>query len=167
CYVTPVLFGDFFEGVIAVLPEHPAMAQLASQWSGALGYALHGFVTLPFWLVVAGFLVALVGYVIKPEWPPAIYARLGIVRRVLDNKYYADWFNEEVIARFGRALGRGFWQAGDRGIIDGLIVNGSARVVGMVAALSRHLQSGYIYHYALAMILGMIVFLTFFVLTVL
>ena len=86
---------------------------------------------------------------------------------MLDNKYYADWFNEEVIARAARCIGHGFWKGGDRGLIDGLIVNGSARVVGMVAAVSRHLQSGYIYHYAFAMIIGMLALLTFFVMTVL
>ncbi len=97
--------------------------------------------------------------------PAAIARSLAPIYRLLDNKYYFDWFNEHVIARLARALGRGLWQGGDRGIIDGLIVNGSARLVGWVAAATaRLLQSGYIYHYAFAMIIGIMVFLTFFVL---
>ena len=86
--------------------------------------------------------------------------------KLLDNKYYADWFNEQVLGRLALGIGRGLWQGGDRGLIDGIFVNGSARVVGWVAAVSRHLQTGYIYHYAFAMIIGIMAFLTFFVLTV-
>lgn len=165
-FIDPLLFGNFFNGVITVLPEHPAMDSLASSWTDWVAYALHGFATLPFWLVVAGFVVAWYCYIVNPRVPAAIQKNLAFVNRVLDNKYYADWFNEQVIARGARCLGHGFWKGGDRGLIDGLIVNGSARVVGIVAALSRHLQSGYIYHYAFAMIIGMMALLTFFVLAV-
>jgi NADH-quinone oxidoreductase subunit L len=84
---------------------------------------------------------------------------------VLENKYYADWFNEQVLARGARCLGHGLWQGGDRGIIDGLI-NGSARLMGWFSSVTRHVQSGFIYHYAFAMIIGIMAFLTFFVLTV-
>ena len=165
-FAEPILFGDFFDGIIAVLPEHPAMAELASHWHGWVAYALHGFVTVPFWLMIAGLVVAWYCYVVNPALPPKIYSALSGVNRVLENKYYADWFNEQVIARFARCLGHGLWQTGDRSLIDGLVVNGSARVVGWVAAISRHLQSGYIYHYAFAMIIGIMALLTFFVLTV-
>ncbi|MFA5521363.1 MAG: NADH-quinone oxidoreductase subunit L [Castellaniella sp.] len=166
-FADPVLFGGYFDKVIAVLPQHPAMTTMAADWHGWMAYGVHGFMTLPFWLVVAGFVISWYGYVINPALPRAIHQRLGVISRVLDNKYYADWFNEQVLARFTRCLGHGLWKGGDAGLIDGLIVNGSARVVGMVAALSRHLQSGYVYHYAFAMILGMMALLTFFVLTVL
>lgn len=166
-FIDPLLFNGFFDGVIAVSSIHPAMGELATHWSDWVGYALHGFVTVPFWLMVAGFVVAWYCYVINPRVPAAIHAKLSFVNKVLDNKYYADWFNEQVLARIVRGLGHGFWKGGDRGLIDGLMVNGSARVVGMVAALSRHLQSGYIYHYAFAMIIGIMALLTFFVLTVL
>ncbi|NYT43402.1 NADH-quinone oxidoreductase subunit L [Alcaligenaceae bacterium] len=162
-FVDPLLFDGFFDGVIAVLPAHPAMAELAGHWHDWVAYALHGFVTLPFWLVVAGFVVAWYCYLINPRVPAAIHSSLSGINRILDNKYYADWFNEQVVARGARALGHGFWKAGDRALIDGLVVNGSAKVVGMVAALSRHLQSGYIYHYAFAMIVGIMALLTFFV----
>ncbi len=165
-FAEPILFGDFFDGVIAVLPEHPAMATLAGHWHGWIAYALHGFVTVPFWLMVAGLVVAWYCYLLNPALPPKIYGALSGVNRVLENKYYADWFNEQVIARSARCLGHGFWQTGDRSLIDGLVVNGSARVVGWVAAVSRRLQSGFIYHYAFAMIIGIMALLTFFVLTV-
>jgi len=164
--VEPMLFGGFFDGVISVLPEHPAMAEMASHWHGWMAYALHGFVTLPFWLMVGGLAVAWYCYMVNPAVPAAIRRSLSSVYKVLENKYYADWFNEQVLSRLALALGRGLWQGGDRGLIDGVIVNGSARVVGWLAAISRHLQSGFIYHYAFAMIIGIMAFLTFFVLTV-
>lgn len=166
CFIDPLLFGAFFNNVIAVLPAHPAMAELAEHWHGWMAYALHGFMTLPFWLMIAGLVVAWYCYVINPKVPAAIHSKLSGINRVLDNKYYADWFNEQVLARCARGLGRGLWQAGDRGLIDGVMINGSARVVGWVASVSRHLQSGYIYHYAFAMIIGIMALLTFFVLTV-
>ncbi|MBJ7263349.1 MAG: NADH-quinone oxidoreductase subunit L [Burkholderiaceae bacterium] len=162
--VEPMLFGSFFDRVITVLPQHGAMAELAEHWHGWLAYALHGFVTVPFWLVVAGAAVAWYCYLINPKVPAAIHSRLSFVIRILENKYYVDWFNEEVISRGARLLGRGLWQAGDRGLIDGVLVNGSARSVGWFAALTRHLQSGYIYHYAFAMIIGIMALVACFVL---
>jgi len=165
-FIEPLLFGDWFNGVIERLPEHPAMAQLAHHWHGWVAFALHGFGTLPFWLMVAGLAAAWYGYLINPALPAAIARGLAGVNRVLENKYYVDWVNEQIICRFARCLGVGLFKGGDRGLIDGVIVNGSARVVGWVAAVSRHLQSGYIYHYAFAMIVGLLVFLSVFVLRV-
>lgn len=165
-FVDPLLFNGYFSGVIANLPSHPAMADLAEGWHGWLAYGLHGFITLPFWLVVAGFVICWYCYMVNPAVPAAIKSKLSGLNTVLENKYYADWFNEQVIMRGARCLGRGLWQKGDRGFIDGVLVNGSAHVVGMVAAVSRHIQSGYIYHYAFAMIIGILAFLTYFVLMV-
>ncbi|NYT38268.1 NADH-quinone oxidoreductase subunit L [Allopusillimonas soli] len=165
-FIDPLLFDGYFEGVIATLPQHPAMEDLAHHWHGWVAFALHGFTSLPFWLMIAGLVVAWYCYLVNPSVPAAIHSRLSFINRILDNKYYADWFNEQVIARGARALGRGFWRAGDRGLIDGVMVNGSARVVGWVAAVGRHLQSGYIFHYAFAMIIGIMALITFFVLTV-
>jgi NADH-quinone oxidoreductase subunit L len=163
--VDPMLFGKFFDGVIKVLPQqHPAMHVLSEEWHGWVAYGLHAFQTLPFWLVVAGFVISWYCYLINPKVPAAIKANLSGVNKILENKYYVDWFNEQVIARGLRCLGRGLWQTGDRGIIDGILINGSARVVGWVAAISRHLQSGFIYHYAFAMIIGVMALVTFFVL---
>ncbi|UDG76828.1 NADH-quinone oxidoreductase subunit L [Achromobacter sp. 77] len=163
--VDPMVFGKFFDGVIKVLPQqHPAMHVLSEEWHGWVAYGLHAFQTLPFWLVVAGFVISWYCYLINPKVPAAIKANLSGVNKILENKYYVDWFNEQVIARGLRCLGRGLWQTGDRGIIDGILINGSARVVGWVAAISRHLQSGFIYHYAFAMIIGVMALVTFFVL---
>lgn len=163
--VDPMLFGKFFDGAIKVLPlQHPAMHVLSEEWHGWVAYGLHAFRTLPFWLVVAGGVISWYCYLINPKVPAAIKSRLSGVNKVLENKYYVDWLNEQVIARGLRCLGRGLWQTGDRGIIDGFLINGSARLVGWVAAVSRHLQSGFIYHYAFAMIIGVMALVTFFVL---
>ncbi|MFY3863034.1 NADH-quinone oxidoreductase subunit L [Achromobacter xylosoxidans] len=162
--VDPMLFGKFFNGVITVLPKHPAMHELHEEWHGWVAFGLHAFQTLPFWLVVAGAVIAWYCYLINPKVPAAIKSSLSGVNKVLENKYYVDWVNEQIIARGLRCLGRGLWQTGDRGIIDGLLINGSARVVGWVSAISRHLQSGFIYHYAFAMIIGIMALVTFFVL---
>ncbi|NYT76693.1 NADH-quinone oxidoreductase subunit L [Alcaligenaceae bacterium] len=165
-FIDPLLFDGYFGNAIVNLPQHPAMAELAHHWDGWVAYAIHGFSTVPFWLMIAGLVVTWYCYLINPRVPAAIKNNLSFLYRVLENKYYADWFNEQVMARGTRMLGRGFWQAGDRGLIDGLMVNGSARLVGWVSAVSRHLQSGYIFHYAFAMIVGIMAFISFFVLTV-
>ncbi len=162
--IKPMLFGDFFSGVITVFKDHPAMATLAAHFHGWLEFGLHGFVTLPFWLVVAGAVIAWYTCLYRPQAGAALRRNLSGIVRILENKYYFDWFNENVIARGAKALGRGLWQGGDRGLLDGIIINGSARVVGMIAAVSRHLQSGYIYHYAFSMIVGVLALITFFVL---
>jgi len=162
--VDPMLFGGFFDGVIKVLPQHPAMHELGEEWHGWVAFGLHAFQTVPFWLVVAGAVIAWYCYLVNPKVPAAIKSSLSGIYKLLDNKYYVDWINEQVIARGARCLGHGLWQTGDRGLIDGVVVNGSARVVGWVAAVSRHLQSGYIYHYAFAMIIGIMALVTFFVL---
>ncbi|MGB6007586.1 NADH-quinone oxidoreductase subunit L [Castellaniella sp.] len=165
-FVDPLLFNGYFGKSITVLTQHPAMAALAEEWHGWVGFGLHGLTSVPFLLLLAGFVVAWYCWLINPAVPAAIARAFAPVYRLLDNKYYFDWFNEQVLARFARNLGRGLWQGGDRGIIDGIVVNGSARLVGAAAATTRLLQSGYIYHYAFAMIIGIMVFLTFFVLMV-
>jgi NADH-quinone oxidoreductase subunit L len=161
--IDPLLFGKFFQGAITVLPQHPAMHALGEEWHGWVDFGLHAFTTLPFWLVVAGAVIAWYCYLVNPKVPAAIKSNLSGINAILENKYFVDWFNEQVIARAARGLGRGLWQAGDRGLIDGLI-NGSARLVGWVAGVSRHLQSGFIYHYAFAMIIGILALVTYFVL---
>ena len=164
-FIDPLLFGGYFKNSIAVLPQHPAMADLAEHWHGWVAYALHGFTSTAFWLMIAGLVVAWYCYLINPKVPAAIQRNLAGLNTLLNNKYYADWFNEQIIARGARCLGRGLWQGGDRAMIDGFI-NGSARVVGWTAAIGRLVQSGFIYHYAFAMIIGIMALITFFVLTV-
>ncbi|GAP35585.1 NADH-quinone oxidoreductase subunit L [Piscinibacter sakaiensis] len=159
--IQPMLYGDFLKDAITVdTARHPAMAELAEGFHGALAMALHGLTTLPFWLAAAGVATAYVFYLVKPEIPAAIQARTGLINRILENKYYFDAFNEKVLSAGARLLGRGLWKGGDVGVIDGALVNGSARAVGGIAALVRTVQTGYLYWYALVMILGVIGLMT-------
>ena len=161
--IDAMLFGDFFKNVIFVdAARHPAMQQLRDHYHGAVAMGLHGFVTLPFLLMIAGVVLAWFFYLVRPDIPAAIKVRLSAVYTLLENKYYMDRINEVVFAGGARLLGRGLWKAADQGLIDGLIVNGSARVVGWVARASRLLQTGYIYHYAFAMLVGVAIVLFFF-----
>jgi len=162
--IQPMLFGDFLRDAITVdLARHPAMEELAHEFHGALAMAGHGLLTPPFWLALSGVLVAWWFYMKQPSIPAAIKARSGLLMRVLENKYYMDWINENLIAAGARLLGRGLWKGGDQGLIDGLAVNGSARVVGVFATLTRFFQSGYLYHYALVMIVGVLALMTWFI----
>jgi NADH-quinone oxidoreductase subunit L len=156
-YVTiqPMLFGDFFKGAIVNdIARHPAMLELASHFHSAGGMAMHSLQTVPLWLAVAGVVTAWWFYLKQPAIPAAIKARFAWIYRLLDNKYYMDWFNEHVLAAATRRVGIGLWKGGDVGLIDGALVNGSARAVGAVAQLTRLLQTGYLYFYALVMLLG-------------
>ena len=160
----PILFGDFFEGVIVVDgTSHHAMAELAEEIHGWLPMALHGFTGLPFWLALAGVVSSWYMYMINPALPAAIKRAFGPVYRLLENKYYMDWFNEHVLAHGARLLGTGLWKGGDRVLIDGALVNGSARTVGWIAGVVRKVQTGYLYQYALVMILGIFLLMTYFV----
>ena len=161
-YITiqPMLFGEFMKDSIAVdATRHPAMDDLASNFHGAAAMAWHGLTSLPFWLALAGVVIAWYFYVRAPSIPAAIKRRLEPVYVLLDNKYYIDWFNENILARAMRQIGTGLWQRGDIGIIDGAI-NGSARGIGGAAALTRLLQNGYLYWYALVMIVGVVGLMT-------
>jgi len=158
--IGPLLYGDFFKDAIFVdLVKHPAMEEMAKAFHGAGAMALHGLRTLPFWLAVAGVVTAYVFYMVKPEIPTAIKARFGFINQLLENKYYLDWFNENVLARAARLAGTGLWKGGDEAVIDGAI-NGSARAMGGLAAIGRTLQTGYLYWYALVMIMGVIGLMT-------
>ena len=161
--IEPMLVGDFFKGVITVLPSHPAMAEIAGHFHGWVAMATHGVVTLPFWLAVAGVAFAYYCYLINPALPAAIRAATGGINRLLENKYYMDRINEVVFAGGARLLGTGLWKAGDQVLIDGIAVNGPARLTGWIASLARLVQSGLIYHYAIAMIAGIAVLLWWFV----
>ena len=116
--------------------------------------ALHALATPPFWLAAAGVLTAWVFYIAKPTIPSAIRVRCGPIYALLENKYYFDRFNEIVFAQGARLLGRGLWKGGDVSVIDGIIVNGSARLVGVIARATRFLQTGHLYQYAFVMIVA-------------
>ena len=154
--IGPMLFGEFFkDSIIVDAARHPAMASLGTAFQGAAAMALHSVMTLPFWLALAGVVSAWWFYLKQPAIPAAIKARFAWAYRLLDNKYYMDWFNEHVLAAGARLIGVGLWKGGDVGLIDGALVNGSARAVGAVAQLVRLLQTGYLYFYALVMLLGL------------
>jgi len=159
--IAPMLFGDFFKDSIAVdAARHPAMSELAEAFHGAFAMALHSLTTLPFLLALAGVVSAWWFYLMQPAIPAAIKARFAWIYRLLDNKYYMDWFNEHVLAAGTRLAGMGLWKGGDVGLIDGALVNGSARAVGAVAQVTRLIQTGYLYFYALVMLLGVFALMT-------
>lgn len=161
--VEPMLFGDFFQDAITLHNTH-VMHELHHEWHGWLAYALHAFTSVPFWLMIAGLVLAWYVYLVDTSIPTQVYRLFAPINRILENKYYIDWINEQIIARFARALGRVFWLTGDKGVIDGGLIGGSTRLVAGVATISRLLQSGRIYHYAFAMIVGVIVLISIFVL---
>ena len=162
--IEPMLFGDFFKDAIYVdLERHPVMHELEHAFHGALGMASHAFSTLPFWLALSGVVVAWYMYLINPAVPAALARALRPLVVVLENKYYMDWINENILARAARGLGVALWKGGDQAVIDGAVVNGSWRLVGWFSAAIRPMQSGYLYHYALVMILGIFLLMTWFV----
>ena len=162
--IQPMLFGEFFKGAIFVnLERHPAMEELARSFHGPAQMAWHGLMTAPFWLALSGVVLAWYMYLVNPALPAAIKRMFLPVYTLLENKYYLDWFNENVLARGTRALGTGLWKGGDQALIDGAVVNGSWKLVGWVSGMVRRLQSGYIYHYAFGMIIGVFVLMTYFV----
>ena len=161
-YTEPMLFGSFFGDAIAVSASHDVLAEMASGWHGIGDYFAHGFKSLPFLLLFLGFACAWVLYIQMPHLPAQLHQRFGILYRLLLNKYYFDEIYNAVFAGGVRRLGTMLWKIGDVRIIDGLAVNGSARLVGWVSARIRNVQSGYVYHYAFAMIAGLFLLMTFF-----
>jgi NADH-quinone oxidoreductase subunit L len=160
--IGPMLHGEFFKGVIFVGESHHAMEELSNEFHGAWAMGLHAFTSLPFMLALAGVVSAYYCYMVNPKVPAWFYSRFHGIYTVLDNKYYMDKINEVVFAKGARLLGGGLSNVGDKTLIDGLVVNGSAKLVGWFSGLIRHLQSGYIYHYAFVMILGVLGFLIYF-----
>ena len=162
--IDAMLYGDFLKDAISFnLDKHPAMREMAEAFHGPVAMAIHGLSTAPFWLAVAGVALSYYMYMINPALPAAIKRGFGPVYRLLENKYYLDWINENIVARGARALGTAFWKGGDQAVIDGAIVNGSWRTIGRIAGAVRGVQSGYIYHYAMAMLLGIFLLMTYFV----
>ena len=162
--IRPMLFGDFFRDAIYVNEaRHPAMTDLREAFHGPLEMARHALTSEVLMLALAGVVLAFMLYMVFPRVPAAIKRNGGFVYRLLDNKYYLDWFNEHVIARGARAFGTGLWQRGDQALIDGLLVNGAWRTIGRTSTVVRWFQSGFIYQYALVMIMGVFILLTYFV----
>ena len=162
--VMPMLFGNFLGDAIHVNATlHPSMTELEHFIHGPLELALHALVSPAFWLAVSGVVVSWYMYLINPAVPAAFKRALQPLYTILENKYYLDWFNENVLAKGARGLGIGFWKGGDQGIIEGGVVNASWKLVGLVSKVARLFQTGYLYHYALVMIAGLVMFLTYFV----
>jgi NADH-quinone oxidoreductase subunit L len=157
--VGPVLFGNWFGSAIHVEEANNVLAELGPEFHGAAAMAMHGFTQLPFLLVVAAFVICTYVYLFNPALAGRIKSALKPLWTVLDRKYWVDDVYFALFARGGVLLGRGFWKVGERGVIDGAMVNGSVGVVHRIAASMRRLQSGYLYHYAFAMILGLILLL--------
>jgi len=152
--VGPVVFGDFFSGSIQQSPQGP-LAGLGEEFHGPAAFVLHALASPALYLAAAGVFTAWFLYLRRPDIPEMLQARFAQVYQVLENKYYFDWFNENVIAAGARGLGRGLWKRGDESVIDGWLVNGSAAAVGRLASAVRLLQTGYLYHYAFAMVIGL------------
>jgi len=162
--IEPMLFGDFFkDSIIVDAARHPVMQELKEAFHGPVAMALHALRTLPFWLALAGVVCAYYMYMVNPALPAAIKRTFQPVYTLLENKYYMDWINENILARGARMLGMGLWKGGDVAVIDGGIVNGSWKVVGWISVVVLRVQSGYLYHYALAMIVGILVLMSYFV----
>ncbi|HTT12027.1 MAG TPA: NADH-quinone oxidoreductase subunit L [Burkholderiaceae bacterium] len=161
--IDTLVFSDFMRTAILVNESaHPAMKELAEDFHGPVAMGLHGFTTAPFFLALAGVLLAAVFYLMRPDIPAMLATRFAALYRLLANKYYLDELNEFLFAGGARRLGVGLWKGGDVGVIDGVAVNGSARLVAWVAGVIRYLQSGFIYHYAFAMLVGVAIVLFFF-----
>ena len=160
--IEPMLFGDFFKNVIFVGENHHAMAELHEEFHGAAAMGMHAISTLPFWLAFSGVALSWFFYMKRPDIPAAIQRNAGAVYRLLENKYYLDDIYFGLFAKGSRALGFVFWKLGDVFLIDGLLVNGAAKLVGWFARLSRVVQTGYVYHYAVAMIAGLALLILWF-----
>jgi len=161
--VGDMLFGSWFAGVIHVAPQHDVLAELGKHYHGPLGFIQHGMMGIPFYLAVAGLLVAWFIYMKQPVLADRIQAMAMPLYKLLDKKYWVDEVYQALFAGGSRGLGKLFWFVGDRALIDGLVVNGSAKSVGWFAGVARQVQTGYLYHYAIAMILGLLVLLAWFV----
>ena len=166
-FYEPMLFGEYFKEAIFILPEHGAVEEIAQSMHGKQGFSLlissmlHGMTALPFWLAAGGIGFAWLCYIKMPDLPGKIATRFGPVTRALENKYWVDEFNQAVFANGAVKLGMRLWKTVDAGMIDGFFVNGSARLVGVVSSKLRQIQTGYVYQYAFAMIIGLVFLIAF------
>jgi NADH-quinone oxidoreductase subunit L len=158
--IEPILFGNYFKEAIFISTGHPGMAELAKEFDGPFEMVVHALQGYPVWIAVSGFVTAWFFYMKRPDIPAAIQKRFHAIYTLLDNKYYFDRFNDWFFAGGARGASGFLWKFGDVKLIDGVMVNGTAKLVGMFSGAIRRLQSGYIYHYAFSMIIGVFVLLT-------
>ena len=164
--IGPLLFGTVFDGPIVVSPAHNVLEHLREHFhevGGAFNFALHGVIGLPFILVLIGLGSAFYLYMMRPDLPELIQRKFATLYDIMVRKYLFDEIYQAVFMRGSRGLGTVLWKYADAGLIDGLMVNGTARLVGWFGAITRHVQTGYLYTYAFAMIVGLLVLLTWFV----
>ncbi|MBC7708742.1 MAG: NADH-quinone oxidoreductase subunit L [Rhizobacter sp.] len=155
-----MVHGDWFKGVISVTKEHDTIGVLTKEFHGAMNMAIHGLTSLPFLLAMLGVGLSYYLYVINPPLPAKLRKKFSGIVTILEEKYYFDRFNDFFFAGGARKLGEGLFRYGDRALIDGAMVNGSAKGVAMLSGVMRHLQTGYVYHYAFVMVAGVLAFLT-------
>ncbi len=158
-----IVEGNWFGSAIYVSDAHHAMKELAEEFHSAYAMGMHAFGTLPFWLALAGVVSAYLLYLVFTDIPAKIAARFSLIYAILEHKYGFDEFNDWFFAGGARKIGSGLWTRGDVTVIDGWMVNGTAKLVGWFSGLLRQFQSGYIYHYAFAMLIGVFVLITWFV----
>ena len=159
----PVVFGDYFSRSITVADNHNVLGELGTTFEGTMGFVLHAFAGPVVYLALAGVGVAYWIYMVKPQFAADMQQRFAVIHKVMENKYYMDYLYMNIFSGIGRATGQLLWKIGETLLIDGLVVNGSARVVGWFSSIVRHLQTGYLYHYAFAMIAGIMVLVSVFV----
>ncbi|MET0732908.1 MAG: NADH-quinone oxidoreductase subunit L [Casimicrobiaceae bacterium] len=162
-YIDEMLFGGYFGNAIVVREPHAVLALLREEWHGPWAFVLHGLSSPVFWLAVAGIAAAVYCYLINPALPARLQKMAGPLYTLLDNKYYFDKFNDWFFAGGAREVGHIASSVGDRRVIDGFFVNGSAKAVGWAALLMRRIQTGYVYQYAFTMIVGVVALLTLWV----
>jgi NADH-quinone oxidoreductase subunit L len=156
--IGPMLYGDYFGK--SIVPT-ATMAEMAKHFHGWWPMVMHSVTTPPFWLALAGAGLAWYLYIARPDLPAVVKAKFGVLATILERKYGFDDFNDWFFAGGARRVGNGLWNWGDKTVIDGLMVNGTARVIGWAAGVVRHVQTGYIYHYAFTMIFGVVALLTY------
>jgi len=155
--LAPMVYGDWFGDAIA---GSAVMEELAKEFHGAGPMMVHALTSLPLWLGIAGIALAWYLYIQRPDLPAVVKARFGVLATILERKYGFDDFNDWFFAGGARRVGTGLWTWGDKTIIDGIMVNGTARLIGWFASVARRVQTGYIYHYAFTMIFGVFLMLT-------
>jgi NADH-quinone oxidoreductase subunit L len=160
--IEPMLFGDYFGSAIYMADRHPVMHELNQEFHGAAAMGLHALTTLPFWLAAAGVGLSAFFYLKRPDIPAAIQKRFSFIYSMLINKYWFDELYSWVFAKGARMIGGSLWRRGDQNVIDGFFVNGTAHLVERFSRLVRAFQSGYIYHYAFAMLIGVFALVTWF-----
>jgi NADH-quinone oxidoreductase subunit L len=158
--VEPVLFGGYFGDAIEVTQRHDVLARLGESWHGSMGLVTHAIETPIFWLAAAGVFTAWFLYLKRPDIPATIRSRVSGLYNLLDRKYYMDDLYIKGFAAGGRGIGKFLWEKGDELIIDGVIVNGTANSIGKLAGVMRQIQTGYLYTYAFAMIIGLTMLLS-------